>query len=257
MPPKRQKLPSPITLRLPKKPPSLRERLNNFAGLISLLGLLIFALTFLTNDILREDLKEKGSLLQSVRTTWMLKSSLDQIALDVAELRRQSGSSFRTSVETPPSTLEETMLRISSGKKQLFSLRDRVKLRIDTSHLLFAELPKRIRNEFVHSEKDLKNDLSSSETLLRRAVITRPPRNLGEAKQQLENVTEAIDAYNGVMAAFYDEEDQVKSLFESEAASSDRHLRTLGYFSVYFLYPLSILIGIFGQFVGIKHAGGE
>jgi len=46
------------------------------------------------------------------------------------------------------------------------------------------------------------------------------------------------------------------SLFDNQAASAKRHLRTFTYIS-YALYPLGIVIGLLGQLAGVKPPGGE
>lgn len=203
---------------------------------------------------MREDLKERVSTLEAAKSTWILKSSLDGIEADIQILMEANRHSL--------SNADARSIQLEQAERGYYELKDflldsfaTLQAKQETINLLFRKLPKQARVGVERSKRDLKREVSVLLDHLDPVLNGSRPDSLEEFEQQSRYASGLVSEYAKAIGDAYAEERYVLALFEREAASSDRHLRTIGYLSVYLLYPLGVLIGILGQVAGIKTAG--
>ena len=237
-----------------KKPPSLRDRLHKFAGVISSLGLAVAALTFLAKDVLRDRAKDLADSLEAARHVWLLKSSLDNIDDTLSQVEELLVEKLVTPSKAPEFPTNAEWDRFLANEDAILSRL------LANFQLLYEKLPKGQRKKVESSEKSARRSYLNlheefqvrNEHVLQIISLKPPPPGTNRREYLMDVSSEYDDAIKHADAAFSD----LVSVFESETASAARHVRTITYWT-YVLYPLGILIGVLGQLAGVKPAGGE
>lgn len=241
-------------------PPTPDNPFHRYASSISFLGLLLVAVTFLVNDIVREDLKEKVALFESAKTQWILRRKLEAIQDSLKSGRQEFNP---PNLSDFPSTVEGGKRFISAMSEWLLSIYSNIRDYSETAHLLYNPLSKRLRRQFGPIEKRIRTGLEGGyvlyfETLLGVAFREQHSQPAQEtAEWELAQFQRVSESYLEALKEINLESVHLSEVFEKELVSLSRHFRTLRYVSYYLLYPLGVLIGIFGQLAGVKAPGQD
>ena len=254
-----------------------KGRLHPYAGLFSILGILIVLGTFIVKDVLRDQAKDLLGSLEAAEATAMLKQSINLIGEKLAFIERNLESFRSQSIQEADAerrfefVAATAALTLHNTRNQLASIA-----------LLSAKLPSDFlpRKTYRSWQKDFEAKLKEIEArydALSRAYaeLAMPSYLVGmfvppRLVLQMPHITEQerankISSLYLQMAAAYKslkdlesevmkERDRLTADFEKETAHASHWFRTCTYIS-YVLYPAGILISILGGIAGARVPG--
>jgi hypothetical protein len=216
--------------------------------------LTIVVVTFVIKDVLRDSQKDLVDSLEATRNASVLKTGIDRLQdnLDTIQYRLQSFGILNLQTTNSRDSILQS---IANSKEDLTLTDHRVQNLRETYKLLSQQLR---GSDRAKAEQALKRDQATLNDFQRKNAALRS-QPTPSSEEQLSNLAKtASDLSHNYWKAseqLFTIQDVLEP-FKSECSSAARHLRTFTYLS-YLLYPLGILIGIIGQFAGVKPPGRE
>jgi hypothetical protein len=232
-----------------------KGRLQRYAGLFSILGILIVLGTFIFRDVLRDRTKDLLGSLEAANATAMLKQSISIIEEKDAFIERNL-ESFRS--QSTQKADSERRFEFSAATAALTLHNTQNKLAFIA--ILSAKLPssfpprkyyRRMQKDFEAKLKEIEDGydgLSEDYVLANKAERT---DKISSLDRQMTRLYERLKCLESDVKK---ERDNLTSDFEKETAHTTHQLRTYTYLT-YVLYPAGLLIGILGGIAGAKVPG--
>jgi Mg2+ and Co2+ transporter CorA len=223
--------------------------------MISFLGLLIVALTFLVKEVLRDKAKDEVSSLESTRNALILKFEIDRLQQSIYYLTKnptyhEPSSSILSTLDDFPAQFKKLVDAVNDKAVALYNLRV-------SARMLYEKLPKDIRKTHPLEDKQTQAILDILDFENATLSMFVPPKTLQDASKQLDEVIHLLNQFVDALNHYDKNTRRFLELFESEVASTNRHLRTLNYLSFYLFYPAGVIMGILGQLAGVKPPDGD